>query len=393
MTAGDTLTSLVDQVASVKAQLAQENLYNEFVIYVKSINNASNIEIMKQNYKLAHELVGKINLNIALGGNFASFSAAYTELGKMEAKLNDLIYVDNSKRLLACIAFLSDKETEEEWDAHYDELLGYVIMAREIILSGEYDPYYNDAQKFIEDFAPMSEYFYTKMQNENIKHIRNELARYDASDKYFEKFGICVALKEFIAENNVNTSDPVVVDLLSQIDANLEALKAEEDEYRALLSSNTDIFVEKCKALVGVISYEEMKRACDEASIYFYAMDVTAASAQDAINIYNIRCKELNAAEAHAEAFMMSVAYLLVPGANTLEIIIEASAYLPMLVRDVPGVSQAIEALENAIVSYNDSIAKANSELYATRELVGYLRNYSGADSGFVTLILSALDD
>ena len=308
----------------------------------------------------------------------------------MEIDINDKRAIDGAKKMLAILNFLFAYETESEWSENYEMLVDYVIIVQEIISSGLYDPYYADCASAVEDFQPMSLFFSERIRTVQVEYITSELERYDNSEVYFERFGILANLKEYIKTNKVDTSSSDVLELVARIDAGLAVIEGEREEYDALVKSNTEAFVEKCGLLIGSIDYTSMKRICDEIAIYFYAMDVRDATAQDAVGIYIARCNELEAIEMHARDFASSVKLLSLDTENVLEGVIACSGYLKALELSAPGASDALREYNEVCDSYNTAADSKNGELAATRECAAYLSNKNGINS-FVTLITGVL--
>ncbi len=361
------LSECVAKLNTVRRNLAEEATLSQFVSAVSDFYAAASVANMQEAFKRATDLYKSIDPALASSG-FPKFNEAYAKYDDMEYLLRDKIIIENSKRLTACIAFVSSY-APETWDENYEYLLTYVLMARNIIEEGNYDPYYKNGAQAVEDFEPMSEYFYAKMQLKYIEHIEEQLDRAEKSDKYFEKLGICIKLEDYIIENKLQDASERMNLLIEEVHARLEELKGNRAEYEALLKANTVEFVEICKGLIGSIDYSTMKRIVDEASEYYYMMDVSDASAQDAIGIYVARCVEIDAVEAYANEFMIEVALIDAIGSDMLTCIVSASRYLDKLEMNVAGVKNSIARLEAACEAYDNGIKSMNAEI---AELVDY---------------------
>ena len=385
----EAINDIVKKMNKVRQELGEEIIIDEYVKYVSNFFAAASVDVMKVNFDAANDILRNLNTELASNPGFPEFKEAYERHPEMESIMRDKIIIDNSKRLLACIGFVL-KYPEEEWDANFDALSTYVFMARELIRAGLYDVYYKNIQDLIAEFEPMGEYFVYKLRDNHINHLASELDRYDASTKYFERYGICIQLKEYIAENDMDLEDPEISVLVERLEGYILTLEEQKEEYADVLVSNTAAFVETCRALVGSIDYTTMKKVCDEASVYFYAMDVNDASVQDAISIYTRRCEEIEAIENVAVNFILAVEYLSVEDIDMLEALVDCASYLPDLDKSVSGVKEAYAAFESAMAAYDASVAHANSEINATIEYVTYTSNRKGLGA-FVTAILNAL--
>ena len=378
-------------ISAVRNQLAKEDALLGFIEAVDDFYAAATISDMTVYNKEANDLLADIDVEMATGGNFPSFDAAYTLYLDMATVLADEITVDNSKMLLACLTFIDSYDTEEKWDANYEYLKTYVKIARSIINEGNYDPYYRDVGDLVDTFEPMSAYFFVRMQTDYINHLTDELARHDASDAYFEKYGILVKLKDYISENDIDLTNETIISLVKRIEDGLVAIESERESYDELLNTNTEKFVEKCKGLVGAIGYVDMKRICDEAAVYYHAMNVTSAAAQDAIAVYSRRTEELEAIEANAESFVLAVSIFDLPETDVLETIVFASQYLAGLEESCDGVADALKRYNTETAIFNAKVEKGNAEILSVAKGATALSNNGERDS-LVTVIMSNIN-
>ena len=139
---------------------------------------------------------------------------------------------------------------------------------------------------------------------------------------------------------------------------------------------------------MGSVSFVNMKAICDEVSVYYYAMDVTSAAAQDAIAVYAARCEEIEAIEANAKNFVVNVALFDVSKKDVLENIISASEYLPTLEISCDGVEAALARFNTEITIYNAEVERTNAEILATVETVAYISNNKEC-SPLITVMLN----
>ncbi len=380
-------------VGRIRAELDYEKSAAEFVKYVNGFYAASSVDKQIVQRDLAKEAYAFLDLTYLSNAEaFPSFTEAMSKYPAMDTIIAENEMIENSRKLYSLIRYVSEYKTEAEWAANYDFLKNYVALARELINEGNYDVYYNNLDKVVKNFAPMNEYFYARLQAEHIAHLGAELARFDASVQYFEKYGIAVMMQEYAQRDDVDKENAEIAAILAKNETNLAALLADEANYEKLLADNTALFVAKCAELVGAIDYTAMKRVVGEASVYFYSMNVNDATAQDALAIYITRRDEVKRAESYAEKFISSVAMITV--AETVDAsfkaMVESGMLLPDVERKVAGVDAAIATLDGAVADYNASIAGINDELEETSKLAAYLTNLSGRDS-LLTLILHTL--
>ena len=278
-----------------------------------------------------------------------------------------------------------------EWEATFATLNFYVVTARELLKSGVYDKYYSNVSELIESFEPMDEFFYQVLQSEHIKFIGDELAKFEASNFYFEKYGIIGAIQVYVDSNDIDYSNATLVALIERTAAEFENLKISDADYDVLLLENTRRFVEKCALLTGSRDYLDMKQALKDASVYFFNMDVSAATAQDALAVYIMREADLRAIEAYADEFREQVLALAICEGNPLENILICESYLDKLVTDVDGAAQALAQYEQIKAEYNAGIGAVINELASTRDYAVAANNTNGKET-ITTLVRIALE-
>lgn len=388
---GELYDEIVAYISNVREELSKEERAVEFIGYVNDFYAAASVEKRTESCRLALEMLPTLDLGLLNDAvSYPTFVDALDRSTRMEEILEENICIENSKLLLACISFVMNYCTADEWDENYEALAPFVATAREIIEGGNYDVYYNDLGSAIESFEPMNEYFYTKLWENHVAFVSSELERCRTSEVFFEKYGICVKVKEYVRENGIDPETEPFAGYLAEVETILAELMANEDEYEAMLEENTGRFIEICKGLVGSIDYATMKSICTEASAYFYTMNVSNALAQDAIQIYTTRRDEVRAAENIANEFVESVLRLTVFEGNPLKLIIECAAYLDDVDITIPGVEAAVDMLTAECEEYDAQYAEINAEIAVTHTAVASVSNTSGMGS-FITKILAAL--
>ena len=360
--------------------VAAEEASLEFIAVVSNFFTASSIDKKESLYNSAMAMLPTLDLEYLLSGTFPTFESYYNLSQKMKEDLEDTVAVNNSKLFLAVISYIAAYDTEDEWINNYDYVDTYITIARGIIREGNYDPYYGNIEEYLPLYEEINAYFYRGLQAKHIDYIGGELAKYDASEIYFERYGIIAKLDQYMTEAEIDPDNEVLKEYRARIENAYLELEAEKDEYEALLKENTAIFIKRAEALSGSIGYTEMKKVCEELAVYIHMMDVSAPEARDAIAIYGQRCEEIRRAEEYASAFISRV--LLIDGAaDTLEAIVDASQYIDAVDTAVEGVSEAIAAYERACTEYDSTISQYSGEMLLASLGAAYISNTAGAES------------
>ena len=375
----DEYSNIIKNVGKIRENIAVEERAEEFTVEVNSFYTSAAFTRQLAAYERARELYPTLDLEVLNDKvAYAKFYDAYARYDDMPTVLAENQLVENSKLLYACLTYIAPYSTEQEWKEHYDEISYYVESARRIINVDGYDIYYKDISEMVERFAPMDAYFYTVLQQKHIAHVTAELERYEASNFYFEQFGILKALDNYFNENDVDYTNVEIAALYATVKSEIEELLLVGDEYDSLLNENSARFIEKCQNLLGSKDYLTIKSAISDASIYFYNMDVSNAEAKDALAIYILREKEIRATEAYANEFIEAVFELTLRQENVLAGVIECYAYLDTVERAVAGVTNAIKTLESYMASYTEQKVAINNELKNISTYVVAAQNTSG---------------
>ena len=385
---GDAASDLRSRLDAIRVQLSKEDVLLEFANAVKKFFVAATLSDLKAAAAKADALYESIDRSILAVGNFPSYDSAYERYLTMHEYLADNITIDNTKTLVAYINYVLPYDNEESWSANYDMLKSFVAVARSIIDSGDYDIYYSNTAELLASFAPINEYFYTRLQNDHLSYISSEILRYEESGAYFEKYGILVKLNDYYRDNEMDYDNAEIAAYKAFIDAELAELEKVRESYAELLEENTAKFIECCAGLVGSISYTEMKKICTEAAGYYYAMNVMGPDAQDAIAVYAKRCAEIEAIEANAELFIAAVAGFDAEEADALATIILASGFVNLLEENITGVSEALVRYNTEITIFNSAVERGNREILASFTCALALSN-TGSHSSLVTSALS----
>ena len=391
VTANDEYFAMVEHIASIRAELSMENQAKTFAAAVQSFYTSAAYSRKVASFEEAQQLYPTIDMSyLAEVELYPSFYEALGKYDSMAEVLYEYTQIENSKRLLACLTFISKYDTEESWIKNFDEINGYVVMARRIIAEGVYDVYYSNLADLLAMFEPMDDFFYEKLQELHIEHIKEQLALYEKSTFYFEQYGILRAIQVYVDGNDIDYDNEELVALIDETAAKLEALTVGDADYDALLVENSRLFVEKCKNLTGSQDYLTMKRALAEASVYFYNMDVADANAQDALAIYIMREKEIRAIEAYVEEFASEVFKLTSDEGDFLENVISAHVYVDNICKDVPGATALIEQYNAKLAEYDADVTAQNNEIFVINSSVAAANNTDGNES-IITLVLKAL--
>ena len=389
--ASDTYIKNYKIYSDARDAIVEEEKLVEFTKIIEDFYATSSIKTMQELVEKARSLMTDLDLSVLDNADsFPSFYDAYNKFFDLDTVIYDSISIENSKKIIACINYINEYDTEDEWLLNYDFMEPYVNIVREIYVGGIYDPFYNDAGNVLSKFIPTLEFFYNVQQEKHISKLKSDLQRCKDSDSYFERYGICIELRQYIDENEIATDNAKLNELVAELYEQLSILEEDIDSYRQMQKENAAKFVEICMKLTGSLSYAQMKPIFDEAAKYYYYVDFSNQAAKDALSIYNARRNEIYNIEAQASQFLASVAILVSDNSLTADNILIASQFIDKLELSCKGVDEAmlayLEALETYDISVNTSNSEIDSSIYA---MSGLMCNES--NQSFITLIISKL--
>ena len=229
---------------------------------------------------------------------------------------------ENAKKVLECYNFIVGLEgyesTKEFWGENYEFIATYASVIRDIVNPGLYDAEVEGVDEAIAEFRKLDAYFYERLQREHIAYIKTQLEKYLATDAYIDKAGICTGLLSYVNQNGNNnlaiyleidengeasyvTNSFLPADVVKAVEDEMEELRQleiaiyvyneelaiQEDDYKDVLESNTAKFMSIMKHMQTAVTYAELKPLFDEATIYYYAINLENDEIVAAAELYD----------------------------------------------------------------------------------------------------------
>lgn len=299
----------------------------------------------------------------------------------VEIKLNDPLFIENSKYLVMCIEYLMDYETEEEWEENY-KLLSYVVgRIRAILKEGKYDPTYGELPTLFEGYNAVNDYFYEKLQEEHIAYLEKLMASFEASESYVEKLTLCHEIDKYVANAEIDADNATIAQLLAKNEENRESLDGMREDYIDEMHESAELFVAAIAKINSESGYTEIVESLDEAEDYYFTMivadtdNVTKEEISSAIEKYYSYIEYANSIKAVSSDFIILASAI--PDAKYSELyrmLIDMKGMLDYVSEDISGVAEAIEAYEEAYDAYVDAVTSANSDINEAQGAVVTMR-------------------
>ena len=304
-------------------------------------------------------------------------------------------YYENAIKIIDCVGFLktltNDQSTFESTEAYYADLVAkakenydyaetYLSIIRQIVKSGAYDDTVEGVAEALEVYSVLDAEFAEILRESQYAVIKAEIDRYNASNSYIEKAGICVFLENFIAENNVDLTDEKGAQYLAILEIYKAELPTYKEDYEAVLNSNTEAFIAIVKKMETYVTYKELKPLYDEAmNEYYYSMNVDSDEARAAVETFVKYQDMINEWETAGAMFLGYVSDLRSARrqAQKFRALVNCMNYVDSVSEDMEGVAAALKTYTDALSAYNGDIASVNSELSEVSDAVCSLRTHS----------------
>ena len=234
---------------------------------------------------------------------------------KLAAKVKEY----NAQKFINLVNFFKDT-TMTEWEADDGTIRNQWYLARGILLENNYkeDSAFSSAKTGIYD--PVNAYFSAKMQAEHVAVLQAKLAVFEAEGaNYVDKAGVCKYIDNYLERN--------AADIVT--DADINAIKAKNAEYKTLLASleidyteklveNTAEFVSQMEHIATVKDYKDLKPLFDEATVNYYNMNLIGnegagldtVTVQNAVSAYEALKTRLLNNEVYGARFVAQMADL-----------------------------------------------------------------------------------
>ena len=227
--------------------------------------------------------------------------------------------IENSTRIVKCMELLlameGYKDTEAFWGANIEEVEFYIAVVRDIVSANNYDPAIEGVSEAILQYELVDAFLYKELQKDHIAAIGAELDKFQKSESYIEKRGICTYVNKYFEDNtNIDLSLPEIIEFKRRLEIYETELSVFAKDFEAILKRNSQYFIDTVKKMEGLTTYAELKPIYDQALSYYYVMNVTdeqdaafAKSIEDAIALFDVYDKRITAIEVNTELFLKSI--------------------------------------------------------------------------------------
>ena len=323
---------------------------------------------------------------------------SYNSAASVMAAKNDEV---NTIRFINIVKVMQDK-TSGSWASDGAEIRDLWYRARQILVSGSYDSTYEgfETAKVVFDLADA--HFWNLLQSEHIAAISVKLDSYNDADKsYIDRAGICTFVDRYVELNNLD------------IDFNNEGIKRELErnesyrlqlgtlvnDYKNLLVQNTTKFINVMTRAAEYDNYVDLKPLIEEATTYYYAMNVEGEGIETRVAQYNDLVAAIRAIETDSSMFVSIVngtagfgaLNTLTDKADVYKSLSSCYACLGNLDKTYEGVAAAKEIYDAKYAEYTSSVNTLNTQIAEANDVAFSVRGNWDID-GIVAFVKNLID-
>ena len=309
----------------LQTQAATDAASNDFIEAMKLFKNAVNygasVSRITNHYDKAAALRSKIsNYNELKASDTTGYNSLKEAVDYFDG--NDSLGIKsaqtyiyeatlsyNSGRFVNIINILKTT-TESDWknDDGSIEKLWYLALTieRDQGVDANYEGYAN--AKAI--FDQINAYFWAELQKEHIAVLEAKLANYNGADSsYIDKAGICTYVDKYLEQNSadIDTTNATLVRLIEKNETYKAQLTTLVGDYKNLLTQNTTKFTNTMKAAMQFNTYAELKPLYEEATEYYYSMDIVGENIDEYVALYEELRVKITAIEGDSSMFVAIV--------------------------------------------------------------------------------------
>ena len=240
-----------------------------------------------------------------------------------------------------------------------------------------------------EDLVKLNEYVFKLFgKDTNWARVKQQIKeyteKYSLTNSYIERLGICMYLENYIADNDIDFTNPAAVTYRETLIAYQNEVQQYLVDYEKLLQSNTVAFVGIVKEMGTYVDYADIKPLYDKAlNNYYYAMNTDTEEAKQAVILFNEYGEKLKALEENGAMFVgYSKNLTSKRQAQKYRALVNCAKCIEIGVDEgVSGVKKAMETYNEALAEYNASIGAVNGEISEISDVVSAVRSNSIAST------------
>ncbi len=297
----------------IKGDEAANEFVNWMNVFNSSVSYGAAVSRLKSHYNNADVYYQQI---VALGdaytvdtmeeSNAESYLTAVEDYLAASGIVSDDIKAFNSSRFIGIVTVMQRK-SKGTWSLDGKDVEELWLRAFDIILENNYDASTEEFAVAKVIFESANEYFYDKMQKDHLAVITAKLDSYnDPNMTYIDKAGICTYVERYI-DLNADYLDLERIEIKREIARN-DAYKAQLniliEDYQKLLVENAPKFMSVVKMSKHYSTYDMLKPLYDQATEYYYKMNIEGEGIEECIADYEELRALINSIERDSQAYI-----------------------------------------------------------------------------------------
>ena len=403
------------QLSAIEAEILRAEYVRDFVEALRFFDRATTLASMTKHYNKAKDIYTLAGY--AKGTELVENDPAVTDFKLNDVSVNPFEYYletavekmavreayENSRRIVDCLNFILDmkvesvdengnvtvkgyEDTEEFWLANYEYINTYVTIIRNVVSSGRYDATYTEDGKpiseYIEKYGHINAYFYELLQLEHLEHLQSQFESFIATDSYIQKVGICNYIKKYVEDNDIDTTRPEFAEIINKVTVYEDELESQRNDYASILNQNTQYFITTINKMTAYVNYEDLIVLFEEATEYYYLMNIDSEDVKKAVEIYNNYDVKLASIQENSTLFIgyvreisAALKYTGTRRENALYAgLVNAMGCVDGIDMTYEGVEAAYATYTEQLAAYNNSVDAVNSDISAIADVTCAVR-------------------
>lgn len=373
--------ALMESVEEARANLTIDTRVREFYDAITRFKRAPSLAAMNRHYESCKKAYGE-GFDEETLARFRDLPALIEEYKGFSADIDVKVKEANAKSIVECMRHVASFD-ESEYEEKYAEINKYILIVRGLVTPNKdgtlkYKTGYLGVAAAVRLYYTVNDFFYQKLQLEHIEKLSTELNKYATLDSYIEKMGVCIYIRNYVATNDVDETNPEIRRIIEScavyevelgikdgvVDPTLPNYQLEK--YKKLIEQNTEYFVDTVGRMAFLEGYAELKATYDDIMKIYYYMNIDSDEVQAAIKEFSKYESILREMEAHSNLFIKAMEEYAAAETATDKYKALSKAYAELALganEHYDGISDAMALYRTAAEAYNAKADTVNEEL------------------------------
>ena len=373
--------ALMESVEEARANLTIDMRVKEFRDAITRFKRAPSLAAMSRHYESCKAAYGD-GFDEETLARFRDLPALIEEYKGFSADIDVKVKEANAKSIVECMRHVASFD-ESDYEEKYEEINKYILIVRSLVTPNEdgtlkYKTGYLGVAAAVRLYHSVNDFFYQKLQLEHIEKLSTVLNKYTTLDSYIEKMGVCIYIRNYVATNDVDETNPEIRRIIEscavyEVELGMKDGVADPtlpnyqlEKYEKLIEQNTKYFVDTVGRMAFLEGYAELKATYDDIMKIYYYMNIDSDEVQAAIKEFAKYESILREMEAHGDLFIKAMEEYAAAETATDKYKALSKAYAELALganEHYDGISDAMALYRTAAEAYNAKADTVNEEL------------------------------